>query len=94
MLNERHFQFVSVGMTMLQGGYRIARLCNHLEEEEKAGGLAFIVLQMYSYYNFSVALPSQGAVFGLQCVIVIFPDHTHLLLIICGKQQTVSYIGL
>ena len=26
----------------------------------------------------AVALPS-GAVVGLQCVIVVFPDHTHLL---------------
>ena len=34
---------------------------NHLEEEEKAGCFAIIVLQMYSYYKCSVAL-SHGAV--------------------------------
>ena len=31
--------------------------CNHLEEEEKAGCFAVIVLQMYCYYKCSVALP-------------------------------------
>ena len=31
--------------------------CNHLEEEEKAGCFAAIVLQMYCYYKYSVALP-------------------------------------
>ena len=36
-------------------------VCNLLEEEEKAGCFAFIVLQMYCYYNYSVALP-HGAV--------------------------------
>ena len=35
--------------------------CNHLEEEEKAGYLAIIVLQMYCYYICPVALP-HGAV--------------------------------
>ena len=34
---------------------------NHLEEEEKAGCFAIIVLQMYCYYKCSVALP-HGAV--------------------------------
>ena len=52
--------------------------CNHLEEEEKAGCFVIIVLQMYFYYRCAVALP-RGAVVGLQCVIVVFPDHTHLL---------------
>ena len=33
----------------------------HLEEEEKAGCIAIVVLQMYCYYKFSVALP-HGAV--------------------------------
>ena len=32
-------------------------LCNHLEEEEKAGCIAIIVLQMYCYYKCSVAIP-------------------------------------
>ena len=39
-----------------------ALLCVHSsEEEEKAGCFAIIVLQMYCYYNCSVALP-HGAV--------------------------------
>ena len=28
--------------------------CNHLEEEEKAGCFAIIVLEMYCYYKYSV----------------------------------------
>ena len=35
--------------------------CNHLEEEEKAGCFAIIVLQMYCYFKCYVALP-HGAV--------------------------------
>ena len=35
--------------------------CNHFEEEEKAGCLAIIVLQVFCYYKCSVALP-HGAV--------------------------------
>ena len=35
--------------------------CNNLEEEEKADCFASIVLQMYCYYKYSVALP-RGAV--------------------------------
>ena len=31
--------------------------CNHLEEEEKVGCFAIIVLRMYCYYGCSVALP-------------------------------------
>ena len=33
------------------------KFCNHLEEEEKTGCFAIIVLQMYCYYKCSVALP-------------------------------------
>ena len=36
-------------------------VCSHIEEEEKAGCFAIIVLQMYCYYKCSVALP-HGAV--------------------------------
>ena len=57
----------------------ITLFCNHLEEDERAGCLAFIVLQMSCYCKCSVTLP-HGAV-CLQCVIVVFPDHTHLLFI-------------
>ena len=46
-------------------------LCNHFEEKEKADCFAIFVLQIYFYYKFYVAL-------GLQYMIVVFPDHTHL----------------
>ena len=36
-------------------------VCNPLEEEEKADCFAIIVLQMYFYYTYYVALP-RGAV--------------------------------
>ena len=36
---------------------------------------AIIVLHMYCHYKCSVAV----SLVGLQCVIVVFPDHTHLL---------------
>ena len=41
--------------------------CNHLEEEERAGCFAFVVLRMFCYCKYSVALP-QGS---------MVPDHTH-----------------
>ena len=40
--------------------------CNHLEEEERAGCFAFIVLQMSCYCECSVALP-HGAVGSVVC---------------------------
>ena len=46
--------------------------------EEKAGCFAFIILQMYCYFKCSVVLP-HGAVGWSECVIVVFPDLTHLL---------------
>ena len=62
--------------------YCVSILClHHLIEEEKAGCLAIIVLQMYCNYKCYVALP-HGSVVGLQCVIVVFPDHTHLLFLL------------
>ena len=48
-------------------------VCSHIEEEEKAGCFAIIVLQIYCYCKCSVLW------FGLQCAIVVFPDHTHFL---------------
>ena len=45
--------------------------CNHLEEEEKAGCLAIIVLQMYCYYKCSVALPHGGVGWSAVCDCVI-----------------------
>ena len=43
---------------MKQGSiYSKFPFCNHLEEEEKAGCFAIVVLQMYCYYKCFVALP-------------------------------------
>ena len=62
-------------------------------EEEKAGCFAFIVLQMYCYCKCYVALP-QGAVVGLQYVIVVFPYHTHLLFVLNLRPCPAGYIRI
>ena len=41
--------------------------CNHLEEEEKAGYFAIIVLQMYCYCKCSVALPHGTVGWSARC---------------------------
>ena len=53
-------------------------LYNHLKEEETAGCFIFNFLQMSCYCKCSVALPD-----GAMCVIVVFPDHTHLPFGLC-----------
>ena len=55
-------------------------ICFVMQEKDKAGCFASIVLQMYCYYKCSVAFLTVPWV-GLQCVIVVFPDHTHLLFV-------------
>ena len=50
-----------------------------LGEEERAGFLAFIIFRMSCYCKCSVALP-HGSVDCLQCVIVVFLDHTHFFI--------------
>ena len=42
-------------------------LCNYLEEEEKAGCFAIIVLHMHSYYKCSVALPHGATGWSAVC---------------------------
>ena len=42
-------------------------LHNHLEEEEKAGCFAIIVLLMYCYYKRSVALPHTAVGWSVVC---------------------------
>ena len=42
-------------------------LHNHLEDEEKAGCFAIIVLQMYCYYKRSVALPHVAVGWSVVC---------------------------
>ena len=41
--------------------------------------IRIIILQMYCYYKCSVALHHGAVGWSLQCVIVVFPDHTHFL---------------
>ena len=53
------------------------QFCNHLDGEERAGCFAFIFAFLVPY-DCCVALPY--GVTGLSAVvIVVFPDHTHLL---------------
>ena len=54
--------------------------CNHSEEEEKAGCFAIIVLQMYFYYKYSVALP-HGVVGRL---------NVKEALLLCANEDSVS----
>ena len=51
-------------------------VCNYLDEEERAGCFAFIVFWMSCHCKCPVALPHGVPWVGLQCVIVVFPDHT------------------
>ena len=51
--------------------------CNHLEEEEKAGCFAIIVLCIVTINVLGLFLMVPWV--GPQCVIVVFPDHTYLL---------------
>ena len=77
------FAFVLLCITLCHSSFENS---NHLEEEDKPGCFAVIVLQMYCYYKCSVAFP-HVAVVGRQCVIVVFPDHTHSFLHMCYKYQ-------
>ena len=44
-----------------------SRFCDHLEEEEKSGCFAIIVLHMYCYYKCSVALPHTAVGWSAVC---------------------------
>ena len=50
-------------------------------KRERAGYFAIIVLQMYWYYKCSALFLTVPWV-HLQCVIVVFPDHTHLFFVL------------
>ena len=54
-------------------------VCNHLDEEERAVCFALIVLCLVTVNDMWLFRTVQWV--GLQCVIVVFPDHTHLLFI-------------
>ena len=54
------------------------KCCNHLDGEERAGCSNLIVFLISRDCKCSVALP-HGAMGWSTCVIVVFPDHTHLL---------------
>ena len=66
------FVFVLLGITLSPFYF-----CNLLEEEERAGCIAFTVLHMSFYCKCSVTVSVPRV--GLRCVIVVFPDYTHLL---------------
>ena len=53
-------------------------LCNHLEEKEKVGIFAFLSKKCIATINV-LWLYLMVPWIGLQCVIVVFPDHAHLL---------------
>ena len=53
------------------------KFCNHLEEEEKTGCFAIMSYRCIVYVNVLWLFLTVLWV-GLQCVIVVFPDHTHL----------------
>ena len=57
----------------------LSSFVNQLEGEETAGCFAFIVLRMSCYCKCSVTLPQGAAGWFAVCMIVVFPDHTHLL---------------
>ena len=64
-------------------------VCNHLDEEERAGCFALIVLCLATVNVLWLFLTVSWV--GLQCVSVVFPDHTHLLLdLFCPCPQTKS----
>ena len=58
-------------------------VCNHLEEEETAGCFAFVVLPsecLVSVYVLWLFLTVPWV--GLQCVIVVVPDHTYFFYLV------------
>ena len=48
--------------------------CNHFDGEERAGCFTLLVFLVSCDCYFSVDFPH-----CMQCVIVVFPEHTHLL---------------
>ena len=68
---------------LLVGVMRLSlfKFCNHLKEEEKfkAGCFAFIVFRCFANVNVLWLFLMVPWV-GLQCLIVVFPDYTRLLL--------------
>ena len=69
-------------------------VCNHLEEEETACCFAFVVLPsecLVTVYVLWLFLTVPWV--GLQCVIVVFPDHTYLLFLFsCRLLKTHTHI--
>ena len=65
------FVFILVRITLY-----LFEFCNQLAEEERAGCLlSYGCLVTVDVLSIFLTVPWVG----LQCVIVIFPDHTHLL---------------
>ena len=55
--------------------------CNYLDGEERSGCLTMIIFPISCDCYCSVA-PPHGALGWSACVIVVFPDHTHFLVLI------------
>ena len=76
------FVFILVCITLY-----LFEFCNHLAEEERAGCLlSYGCLVTVDVLSSFLTVPRVG----LQCVIVIFPDHTHLLFF---SLITIYYVG-
>ena len=54
------------------------KYCNHLDGDERAGCFTLFVFQV-SLIVIVLWLFLTVTLVGLQCVLVVFPDHTHLL---------------
>ena len=67
------FIFVSLCILCVHSSFAII-----LKRKRKLVALAIIVLQMYSYYKCSLALPHGAMGWSAVCNCGIFPDHTHL----------------
>ena len=58
---------------------------NHLEEKEKAGSLLLLSYRCIVTVNVMWLFLTVLSWVGLQCMIVVFPDHTHLLFTVLSK---------
>ena len=89
MLEKSFLRECSFFHSLLFEGMAILAFDTKHISEERAGWFTLIALMMYfdcKCYVISVFLAVPW--FGLQCVIVVFPDHTHLLLLLLIKLYT------
>ena len=60
------------------------QFCNHLEEEERAGCFSYRCLAAVNVLWLFLTVPWVG----LLCVIVVFPEHSHVLILVLGIYET------